>query len=362
MLVLGSAESGPNPYIRLLNGELQRLGVQLAPMRQVRLFTDRCDVVHLNWPEHAIGSKSLLTASGRALLFQLALAVARLRGARIVWTIHNLRPHNSVRHPRLTGWFLRRVAGSLDGWICMSASGVELARRAFPALRHSPVAVIPHGHYRAAYPAAPPSATVLDAGGARLLFFGAISAYKNVPELVRAVRASKRADLRLDVHGPCWQTAERHRILHEAAEDPRIRYDVGFVPDEQVPGVFERADLCVLPFSEVFNSGSALLSISMLRPVVLPRTPVFEELRAEVGKDWIYLYDGPFDVDVLHAALEWYSGERDGGSFPDLSRRDWATIAERTLAFYREVSTRRLAADPQGTRDVAAGLPAAPSP
>ena len=49
------------------------------------------------------------------------------------------------------------------------------------------------------------------------------------------------------------------------------RFDEGYVPHDDVPLYFAAADVVVLPFRKVTTSGSALLALSLGRPVVAPR-------------------------------------------------------------------------------------------
>jgi len=73
----------------------------------------------------------------------------------------------------------------------------------------------------------------------------------------------------------------------------------------------------VLNYQRVTNSGAALLALSLDRPVILPETPVFRELRDEVGGDWVFLFqDDP--MPAIDACLDRVRRDR-----PRLERRGW---------------------------------------
>src|SRR3546814_8704974 len=42
----------------------------------------------------------------------------KLRGARIVWTVHNLRSHERPHHPRLERWYYALYTRLVDCYIC----------------------------------------------------------------------------------------------------------------------------------------------------------------------------------------------------------------------------------------------------
>ncbi len=107
--------------------------------------------------------------------------LVRLKGTKILWTVHNLRSHEHL-HPQLDTWFWKAFTQWLDGYISLSKVGMTAAQERFPRLKNLPGFVIPHGHYRKEYPDGvssqqarallkiPPSAKVL-------LFFSRIRSY-----------------------------------------------------------------------------------------------------------------------------------------------------------------------------------------
>ncbi len=95
------------------------------------------------------------------------------------------------------------------------------------------------------------------------------------------------------------------------------------------------ADVVVLPYRAIQNSGSAVLALSADRPVVVPALGAMRELQASVGADWVRCYPGDFDGDELVASVEWAGNDRPERA--PLDRLDWHGIAADTVAFYRLV-------------------------
>ena len=93
------------------------------------------------------------------------------------------------------------------------------------------------------------------------------------------------------------------------------------------------AELVVLPYREMHNSGVLLVTLSLDRPVLVPSTPSNLALAEEVGPDWIYLYDGELSSAILQATLERMraAGPRPR---PRLDDRDWQTLGRQSYRTY----------------------------
>lgn len=96
------------------------------------------------------------------------------------------------------------------------------------------------------------------------------------------------------------------------------------------------ANLVVLPYKEILNSGTALLGLSFDRRVYMPCTGAAPTLQRMVGREWLYLYDelGP---ESLLAALEGVGdlpSRTDGDHLRPLAPHE---IARQTAEIYREL-------------------------
>jgi hypothetical protein len=99
------------------------------------------------------------------------------------------------------------------------------------------------------------------------------------------------------------------------------------------------AELVVLPYRDVHNSGAALLALSLDRPVLVPDNEVTAELAAEVGPGWVHRYDGELTAETLRRALSAVREERRAPR-PDLSGREWDGAAAAHVAVYRQARDR----------------------
>lgn len=329
-----------NPYNRLLSEAMERAGAAVDEFTPARALSGRYDVWHVHWPDDFLSIASPVRAVAYVVAELVLMALARLRGTRLVWTVHDLGPHESP-HPWLEPWFWRAFVPLVDGYVTLSAHARREAERQIPALRAVPGAVVPHGPYRSAYPDPVPKAdarAALDLPGEAtvLAYAGRIRPYKNVPALIDAFRGWDAPEARLLVTGNPSSDALRQTVAAAASGDARVRLDLRFVPDDAMPLVLGAADLVVLPYAGILHSGTALLALSFDRPVLLPAAGAMPELRDAVGAAWVRTYDGPLTPGVLRDAATWAQATPRPDRAP-LDALDWNRLARQTLALYRRV-------------------------
>ena len=202
----------PTSYVTLMSEAVRSHGVVPVPYGGSlwRLGRSRgADVVHLHWLEFIAPSDGRpVTGFARTLIRYARLLAAlgwiRLRGISLVWTVHNLAPHEPVR-PRLERNLGRIVMRLADTVVAHS----EYAKSRIAEQWGVPTAVtvIPHPNYIGVF-----------AGGSRsrheirstfkipqdaftFLAFGQVRPYKRLPELVEAFSTLAGDDVRLVIAG-----------------------------------------------------------------------------------------------------------------------------------------------------------------
>ncbi|WP_169514003.1 glycosyltransferase [Agromyces subbeticus] len=194
---------------------------------------------------------------------------------------------------------------------------------------------IPHGHYREVYSGEdhPPVA-------GRILQFGLLRPYKGVETLISAFQLLHEPSASLRLVGRPYTAEYGARIRDLCAETAAISLKLEFVPDSELAEEVRRAELVVLPYTEMHNSGAILVALSLARPVLAPRTRANEMLAEEVGAGWIELFDGVLERSDIESALRAIrSSER--GRAPDLSSRDWSVVGQRHRDAYLRALDRR---------------------
>lgn len=341
-VVTDAFRDSANPYGRLLADAVRTAdpAFRFDEFRPRSVFArKRPRLWHMQWP----ASRAATVRASRALFDVGALVAAaqvcRLRGIPMVWTVHNLAPHEE-RQPWLSSAFLRWLIPQLSGWISLSKAGVGLANERYPALRGVPHIVVHHGHYRSAYPDPPPPAEARRSLGLAadrvLLALGTIRPYKRYSALARAFAEGDPEGWTLVIAGTPTDLASLREL--QAAAAPGIDLRVGQVPADQVPVYFAAATGFVLPADRILNSGSALLALSFGVPVLVPDTPVMTELRDEIGVEAVFLRNGELSAQGLTAFLD-AAGTADREA---IVRRvgavhAWPSIGRAVAGLYRDV-------------------------
>ncbi|HKE78160.1 MAG TPA: glycosyltransferase family 4 protein [Solirubrobacteraceae bacterium] len=154
------------------------------------------------------------------------------------------------------------------------------------------VHVIAHGVLRPGGDAPlPPELPAYD--GAVVLCFGLLRPYKGIDVLLEAWRGIERAELWI-VGAPRMDVEPLH-----AAAPPGVRFVQRFVSEGEAAALFRRADLAVLPYREIDQSGVLYTALGFGVPLVLTDVGGFPDVaRAGAG-----VLVPPGDPVALHDAL-----------------------------------------------------------
>jgi D-inositol-3-phosphate glycosyltransferase len=181
-----------------------------------------------------------------------------------------------------------------------------------------------------------------------LLFFGQIAPYKGLEHLVAALQIAFATDpaLRLVVAGKVKKGCEDYwnsiaLVLGQRDLRHRVLQRIDHVPDAEVELYFKAADVLVVPYVEIFQSGVPFLAYSFGLPVIATDVGA---LREDVIEGRTGFVCRPRDPQDLARAIERYF---DSPLYAELDqthskirahameRHSWAKVAAVTEAVYR---------------------------
>lgn len=293
----GEENRRSNPFTATLVGELRKLGHAVASPPWSRRLRDRCDIVHLHWPQKVV--QDSLPRSLRSIALWLAfLRWQKARGARIVWTVHNVASHEAVR-PRLERWWMTRLLHLVDGIHALSETSLREARAIYPEIAGKRHLIAPHWTYDDAYPAPrhPPQAP-----GA-VAFLGDLKAYKGLDVLLAAMDAAEPDERRWLVHGlpvdGIDPAALESRLRALQQRGWRLEFVLQRLSEQEMADRLAETGLLVLPYHSGENSGLAVLAAERGTPLLVSALPAFEPLLEELGFPRVTRIDAP----LTHAQI-----------------------------------------------------------
>ena len=223
---------------------------------------------------------------------------------RLIWTVHNLVPHDGGGWEN--GWGKRILARHCDLVITHSASTeAELRRRVTP---RGPVVVMPHGSYIGHYPEPRPRLAVLaDLGIADdrpiLCCVGMLRGYKGI-DLACEAFAHLQDEVRLIIAGSPHQTFELASVERYAEREPGLTLVTHRLSDQEFVDILSVADAALLPYRQVTGSGALLAAWSAGCGVVASDLTFFRDMLPEDSDAGRLFRTG--DAEALVAAIRDY--------------------------------------------------------
>ncbi|MCZ8519316.1 MULTISPECIES: glycosyltransferase [Paenibacillus] len=332
---MGPKYNDTNMYNQLLSESLEGIGLEVNDVKRKQFSKlQRGDVLHVHWIHPLYQNNNLLLFLVRSLIMVLVFSFLRMKGVVLIWTIHNLYPHQH-KFPRLEK-LVRKTFIMLCSK-CVTASHF-IKKQVVEVFGANPdkIAVIPHGHYQGVYQHQGKNYREvygIPEDGYVYLFIGAIKPYKGVQQLVESFNRIKSENTYLVIAGKPTKDMEEYLSRYQGQH--QIILDLRFVPDEEVADIISMCDSFVLPFQEITTSGSAILALSFKKPIVIPKTPFVDEyFTPEIAS----IYD-PQKGELLETAMEQVRRVEADKVEPVyeqiLARLDWKNIALQLSEIYQ---------------------------
>jgi glycosyltransferase involved in cell wall biosynthesis len=250
------------------------------------------------------------------------------RGRPLVLSAHDILPREPRPGQRAAQ---RRLYERFDALVVHSAHGAERLGHELGVDR-ARIHVIQHGafaHLAAGEPALSPAPFETELPV--VLCFGLMRPYKGIDLLLEAWRGIEGAELwiagmpRMDI------------AALTAAAPAGVRFVPRFIGDDELPGYFRRADLVVLPYREIDQSGVLFTALAFGKPLLLSDVGGFPEI-AQTGAARAFPAG---QAGALHDALRELLGAPDtlARMAEDSCRAatgpySWTTAARQTLDLY----------------------------
>ncbi len=303
----------PGSRVRLAAKLTQHVPDMLALRRRAAA----ADVVHFQWLSVQAADVHLLP-----------------RGRPVVLTAHDVLPREP-RRGQLGAQ--RRLYEHVDAVVVHSEHGRARLHDEL-GVEEAKLHVIPHGafeHLTRAPHASPLPPELAAVEKPVVLLFGLMRPYKGIDVALAAWRGIEEAELWI-VGRPRMDIAALR-----AAAPPGVRWVPRFVPDAEIAAYFRRADLVVLPYRQIDQSGVLFTALAFGKPLLLSAVGGFPEVAATGAAELV----PPGDVAAWHGALARLLADSSARARLASAARAaaagpyaWEGIAKRTLSLYAELT------------------------
>ena len=265
----------------------------------------------------------------------LMLLLAKSFGLKTVVTVHDVNSfHNNSKQA-----IEKQCYKLIDGVIVHNRSSYDMIKE--KGMPINQIAIIPHGNYLPFITAAETSPKA--PRPFTLLFFGQIKDVKGLDILLRAFKkvTAVKQDVQLIIAGKAYKNdlGVYEDLITELGISSYIKTDFRYIPDDEVSSFFNMADLVILPYREIYQSGVLLLTMSYGKPLLCSDLAAFKEII--VDNENGFTFKSEDDEDMAGKLL---SIMDDPGLLAKVSANaskvirndfDWVKIGAKTAGFYR---------------------------
>ena len=310
-----------NPYQAMLYATMADIGVAMVPVADVNahlLLRARLPdpgLFHLHWT-NPIVQPAGTEAEGRERLdaFVAALEAFRRAGGKLIWTIHNVLPHDA-RHHDLEIELANEILHRADVVHLLSKETLDRVGGVYD-VDPERVVIVEHNSFVGIYP----QWITRDGARARLelepdekvlIVVGGIRPYKGIDRMLDILDELLEDDrtVRLLVAGSAGKQPGIAELEERCLAHPRVVSKFEHLPDPELQAWYAAADVAVLPYVNILNSSAFQLAPSFGLPVVGPRMGALESFEDE---PYVRLFDPTSDRDlftVVKAALTDFAGD-----------------------------------------------------
>lgn len=268
----------------------------------------------------------------------LMLLVAKAFGLKVVVTVHDVNSFHNSSKQFIETWCYKLI----NGIIVHNRASLEAIKE--KGVTINKFAVIPHGNYLpfiTAASSAPPVSSPFT-----LLFFGQVKDVKGLDILLKAFKrvVTVKPDVRLIIAGKAYKNdlGIYENMIDELGIAPFVQTDFRYIPDEEVSSFFDRANLVILPYREIYQSGVLLLTMSYGKPLLCSDLAAFKEIITHRENGFIFKSED--DLDMADTLLEIMNDPAMLATVSANASRvirddfDWIKIGGKTLDFYKLIN------------------------
>jgi glycosyltransferase involved in cell wall biosynthesis len=272
----------------------------------------------------------------------------RILGIKIVYTAHNIFPHDSKKYDYILNYILYKSVNK----IIIHSETTKINLLKLFKLPASKLDVIPHGNFDIYINPHPISRIEarqkfnLRENDKVLLFFGQIREYKGIDLLIEAFKIvlQNEENVFLIIAGGTVSqesTDEYMQLINTIENRNNVIAHFNFIPKEDVEFYFKTADFVVMPYKRIDHSGVVHLAYSFNKPIIATNVGDFPEVIIENKTGYLVNSQKPEDFaeKIIYAIKNMDLIEEMSKNISELNKNkfSWTAIARKTKELYESI-------------------------
>lgn len=272
--------------------------------------------------------------------------LTRLTLGKVVITVHDIESFKPVISKKILASIVYKLAHLL---IVHNEYSKKELTRIHPTLSNK-TSVIPHGNYLD-YAGPQPDKKVarerlnIPQNADVLLFFGQIKEVKGLDVLIKAFALAKKnnSNLYLLIAGKVWKDdfSKYENLIDDHNLKNNCILKVKYIPDEDVQYYYSSADVIVLPYRRIYQSGVLLMAMSFGKAVLTSDIPGMTEIVTDNKTGFVFPVD---NVQELARRIHVIMGNKQLIANVEISAKklmiekyDWRSVGQSTLKAYSTI-------------------------
>jgi beta-1,4-mannosyltransferase len=301
-----------NPYQDLLYSAFGESDISVyghrsiaGAIKAIETSTAANKILHLHWLNVILAEAADSEIPNRISEFKSQLQRAKAAGAKIVWTVHNVLPHEGYQmEPSIE--VRKTIVAAADVVHVMSPETVVRCKTYFdiPAEK---VIRIEHAGYHGFYPElskdiSPKKMWGLPERANVLVSLGGIKPYKGLGDFAAVFQKHASSDTHFLIAGKAAADFNKSELARAAEFSTNLHVFPEMVADSQVTSLMQMADAVVIPYQASLNSGALALGLTYGKPILARATAGSTHLlKTGAGK----IYQDESDLPKYLSSLDW---------------------------------------------------------
>ena len=249
-------------------------------------------IFHLNFIETLALYKCLKSDVYKFVVLKW-IDIIHLFGGKVIWTMNNKVSHDVETDASYNLMFTREIIHKVDEVVVYCKESEDILVNDYGFSREK-ICRIAHGCY--VPNRIPPVFKAHDK--LRVLCFGLVSEYKNIPVLARAFKEAQLKESELLIYGYCESNTLSEEIHSIVDKEDNIIYKEAFIPESDINDLFDSCDIAIFPYDvkSMQNSGAVIMGLSQGKPVIVTEFGYVKDIK---NKEFVVSYNYSSEEDHI---------------------------------------------------------------